>query len=164
MDILAHSLWAIAVIPGEQIAGKIILGIMPDLAVFGPNLLVIAIKGKKLPRFKTRENMMDWFEKKDNRWVKTLYRWTHSLVIWSLLIMAGFFLCKYHGYPPPWFLLAAPLHILLDIPTHTKKSFPVEFLTPLSSFQLDGIHWSQKWVLIINYLIVSAILLFRYIL
>jgi len=163
MDVLAHSLWAIAVLPGDQIAGKIVFGIMPDLAVFGPNLIIMALTKKRFPKFEDRDQMMKWFDKKGNHWVKTLYRWTHSLLVWALLCMAAFLYCRYTGISPPWFLLAAPLHILLDIPTHNKKSFPVQFLTPLSRLQIDGIHWTNKGIMIVNYSLIAIILLFRYV-
>jgi hypothetical protein len=163
MDVLAHSLWAIAVLPGEKIAAKIIFGVIPDLAVFGPNLLIMLLKHKKLPKFEDRQQMMDWFDKKDNRWVKDLYRWTHSLIIWAVMIVAAFIYCRNTGISPPWFLLGAPLHIILDIPTHTKNSFPVQFLTPISKLQINGIHWTKKWVLLLNYLLIILILLFRYV-
>jgi hypothetical protein len=162
MDVLAHSLWAIAVLPGEQYLGKVLFGIIPDLAVFGPNLLIIALRKEKLNRSRDREEMMKWFAKKENRWVKELYRWTHSLIVWAAIIIAAFFYCQRSGSPPPWFLLGAPLHILLDIPTHTRRSFPVQFLTPFSTFQVDGIHWSNKKVLILNYVIIFLILIIRF--
>ncbi len=162
MDVLAHSLWAIAVLPGDQIAGKVIFGIIPDLAVFGPNLLVMALRKEKMGNSRNREEMMKWFARKENRWVKDLYRWTHSLVIWAVVITAAFLYSQKSGSPPPWFLLGAPLHIILDIPTHNKKSFPVQFLTPLSNLQVDGIHWSNKGVLILNYGLLAAILILRF--
>ena len=163
MDVLAHSLWAVAVLPGDQIAGKVIFGIMPDLAVFGPNLIVMLVKRKKFPKFDDRQQMMEWFDKKDYRWVKTFYKWTHSLIVWALIITAAFLYCRNSDISPPWFLLGAPLHIILDIPTHNKRSFPVQFLTPISKLQVEGIHWSKKWVLILNYVIIAIILLIRYI-
>jgi len=163
MDVLAHSLWSIAVLPGDQIAGKVIFGILPDIMVFAPNLIVYLLRNKKFTRFESREQMMEWFDRKDNRWVKTLYRWTHSLVVWSVIVLTGFLFCNNSSNAPPWFILAAPLHILMDIPTHTKSSFPVKFLTPFSSFQIDGFHWSQKWALLINYLLISIIIILRFV-
>ncbi|MFC1887824.1 hypothetical protein ACFLYK_03345 [Candidatus Cloacimonadota bacterium] len=163
MDILAHSLWSIALIPGDQIAAKVVLGLTPDLAVFGPQLLLMIFKKKSRPKFKDREQMMEWFDRKDNRWVKTLYRWTHSLVIWTVLIIPAFILFSKSGSPPPWFLLGAPLHIILDIPTHTKKSFPVQFLTPFSRLQINGFHWSGRNMLILNYSLIAIAILLRYV-
>lgn len=162
MDVLAHSLWAIAVLPGEQYLAKVLFGIAPDLAVFGPNLLVIALRKEKMQRPGDREEMMQWFDKKQNRWVKVLYRWTHSLIVWAVIITAAFIFCHNRGTSPPWFLLAAPLHIILDIPTHNKKSFPVQFLTPLSNMQVEGIHWSKKGILILNYVLIFIILVLRF--
>ncbi|MBN2460663.1 MAG: hypothetical protein JXB60_03565 [Candidatus Cloacimonetes bacterium] len=151
MDILSHSLWSLALLPGPPVFSKVVMGLLPDLSVFGTGLVVQTIKGQKQPRFQSREQMLQWFDKKDNRWIKGLYSWTHSLIIWICILIPVIIIyrCSYRAMP--WFMLAAPLHIIMDIPTHTRDSFPVRFLTPLSRFQINGIHWSRKNAMILNY-------------
>lgn len=161
MDILAHSLWSLALLPGPPAVEKVVFGIMPDLAVFLPALAYNTVIGKRQPRTRSRTEMMAWFDRQDNRWIKHLYRWTHSLVVWSLLLIPVFFLLLKLNGSPPWFLLATPLHILMDIPTHTHDSFPVSFLTPISAYRVNGFHWIEGRVLAANYLLLSTVILLR---
>lgn len=43
------------------------------------------------------------------------------------------------------------IHILIDIPTHSDKFFPTQFLWPLSNYKFYGIIWATPWFMIINY-------------
>ena len=161
MDIMAHSLWTLVLLPGPPSIAKVAFGIAPDVAVFATSLTVQAVKGKMQPRFKTRGEMMEWYNKKENRWVINLYKWTHSLLIWSIILIPIFVYYHFYLNQTPWFLLAAPLHILMDIPTHTNNSFPVQFLTPLSTFKVNGMHWSKPLVFIGNYVLIIIVIYFR---
>ncbi|MCF7859257.1 MAG: hypothetical protein K9N07_08030 [Candidatus Cloacimonetes bacterium] len=161
MDIMAHSLWSLALLPGPPSVAKVALGIAPDVTVFAASLTVQAIKGRFQPNFKTRKEMMQWYEQEDKHWVLNLYKWTHSLIIWSLVIVPIIVYSIIYVNLFPWFLLAAPLHILMDIPTHDHKSFPVEFLTPLSHYKLNGFHWSKPLVFGGNYIVLFFVEFFR---
>ncbi len=161
MDIMAHSLWSLALLPGSPSVAKVVLGIAPDVAVFATSLTVQAIKGKMQPGFKTRQEMMEWYNKKENRWVLNLYKWTHSLIIWIVILLPIFAYYYFYQNKIPWFLLAAPLHILMDIPTHNNNSFPVQFLKPFSTFKINGLHWSKPIVFIGNYILIIIVIYFR---
>jgi hypothetical protein len=161
MDIMAHSMWALVLLPGPLTASKVILGIAPDLSVFATSVFVQIIQKNRTPKFKSRSEMMNWFHKSDNKWVLKLYSWTHSLVIWAIILFPLILIITKLQGNFPWFLLAAPLHILLDIPTHTKDSFPVRFLTPISRFQINGIHWSKTWLIILNYFMITVVFFSR---
>ena len=161
MDIMAHSLWSLVLLPGPPSIAKVVFGIAPDVAVFATSLTVQAFKGKMQPGFKTRQEMMEWYNKKENRWVLNLYKWTHSLIIWAVILIPIFTYYHFYQNQIPWFLLAAPLHILMDIPTHNNNSFPVQFLTPLSNFKVNGLHWSKPLVFIGNYILIIIVIYFR---
>lgn len=161
MDIFAHSLWSLVLLPGPPDLAKVAFGIAPDVAVFATSLVVQAVKGKMQPGFKTREEMMQWYMRKENRWILKLYKWTHSLVVWTALIIPLFLLWINFTGKVPWFLLAAPLHILMDIPTHDNNSFSVQFLTPLSKFKVNGLHWSTPFVFAGNYALIIGVFFFR---
>ena len=158
---MAHSLWSLVLLPGPPSIAKVTLGIAPDAAVFATSLTVQALKGKMQPRFKTRQEMMEWYHRKENRWVINLYKWTHSLIIWILLLIPIFAYYLFFWNQVPWYLLAAPLHILMDIPTHDRNSFPVQFLNPFSGFQFNGMHWSKSKVFIGNYVLLILAIYFR---
>ena len=76
-----------------------------------------------------------------------LYQFSHSLVIF----VAVFGIVWLIRHEPSWVMLGWPLHILIDIPTHTTRFFATPFLWPISSYQFDGISWGQRWFLILNY-------------
>ena len=161
MDVFAHSLWSLILLPGPPSVEKVALGIAPDVIVFVTSLAKQAIKGKMQPGFKTRQEMMEWYNKKENRWVLNLYKWTHSLIIWAVILIPVFVYYYFYQNQIPWFLLAAPLHILMDIPTHNNNSFPVQFLTPFSNFKVNGLHWSKPMVFIGNYVLIIIVIYFR---
>ena len=161
MDIMAHSLWSLVLLPGPPSIAKVVLGIAPDVTVFATSLTVQTLRGKMQPGFKTRQEMMEWYDRKENRWVLNLYKWTHSLIIWVLLLIPLFAYYLYFLDQVPWYLLAAPLHILMDIPTHDRNSFPVQFLTPVSTLRINGLHWSKAWVFIGNYVLIILVIYFR---
>ena len=161
MDIMAHSLWSLVLLPGPPSVAKVIFGIAPDVTVFATSLTIQAFKGKMQPSFKTRQEMMEWYNKKENRWVINLYKWTHSLIIWTAILIPVFAYYYFYLNQIPWFLLAAPLHIFMDIPTHNNNSFPVQFLTPLSTFKVNGMHWSKPIVFIGNYVLIIMFIYIR---
>ena len=156
MDILSHALWSLVLLPGPASVEKAAVGMSPDLIVFIPGFISTLLKKKDRPSQRSREEMMKWFHRKDNQWIINFYRWTHSLVVWTALSIPLILLIRIRSGLFPWFLLAAPLHIIMDIPTHTHDSFPVQFLTPFSRMKIDGIHWSETRILALNY---TAILL-----
>lgn len=43
------------------------------------------------------------------------------------------------------------LHIVLDVPTHSNDYYPVPFLYPLTYWAIDGIAWTNPWLLGANY-------------
>ncbi len=97
-----------------------------------------------------------------------LYNYSHSLVLF-LIIFGGIFVIRYlrnhhklWWQLVPWVMLAWPLHILADIPTHSTSFYPTPFLWPLSSFKVNGFSWSHPVFMTANYglLIVVTIILF----
>jgi hypothetical protein len=161
MDVMAHALWSLALLPGKPAITKVAFGIAPDVLVFATSLTIQAVKGKMQPGYKTREQMMNWYHRDENKWVLNLYKYTHSILIWSAVIIPIFVYFYYFRNTTPWFLFAAPLHILMDIPTHDKNSFPVQFLTPVSKFKFNGMHWSKPIVFVSNYILIIIVIYIR---
>ncbi|HLA39458.1 MAG TPA: hypothetical protein VJ417_05640 [Candidatus Glassbacteria bacterium] len=140
MDTLAHGLW------GGMIAGwkkrfglAFLFGMAPDLLSFGLWMAIRWMHGQLQQGRPNLHALPDWLH--------TAYNFTHSLIIigsiWALL----------------WWWqreLAVPfsawiIHILCDIPTHTRRFFPTPFLFPLSDFTVNGFSWGQRWFMILNY-------------
>jgi hypothetical protein len=86
-------------------------------------------------------------------YVHQLYDVTHSLVV----ALGVFGLVWLVTKKPMLELLAWPLHILVDIPTHSSEFFPTPFLWPLSDFSIDGVSWGQPIIFIPNVLLLIAL-------
>jgi hypothetical protein len=52
-------------------------------------------------------------------------------------------------------LFAWPLHILIDIPTHTSAFFPTPFLWPLSDYRISGVSWTTRWFFLTNVVVLA---------
>lgn len=75
-------------------------------------------------------------------WAQVLYDSTHSLVVFAAAFLLIWALAK----KPAWVVGAWGLHILIDIPTHSKDLFPTPFLWPFFEFKVDGVAWSNPMV------------------
>ncbi len=150
MDTFAHALWSYIIFHNSEFVWYAVLaGILPDVLSWGIYMVVgfYQHKGKK------------WGKpdiKSIPRWVFTLYGITHSIFSMILVftitsILLGEF---------PYFLLAWPIHVLIDIPTHSRDFLPTPFLWPVSDWKFPGFSWGQKWFMIVNYsLLVIAFLI-----
>jgi len=142
MDVFAHGLWSYAILRKSKAPGLVIVtGMLPDLIPFIAYFIdQICIKGIKVkfgpPPLETIPN-----------YVFTAYNLSHSLVIVTLVFGLVFILTR----EIPLFLWAWPIHIAMDILTHTKAYFPTKFLYPLSKFHINGINWGARWFMVINY-------------
>ena len=147
MDILAHSLWGFIVF--NKLKNKflvILFAVIPDLLSFGPLFLMNIITGT--PRMGKPELSLI------PDYVFLSYNLTHSLVVAFMVILAVYIITKKIHY----FLLAWPLHIFIDIFTHTKEFFPTPFLYPLSEFKLSIISWANPTFMAINYGLIAILL------
>lgn len=90
------------------------------------------------------------------KWVYRLYNYTHSLFVFALI--AGLIYLFFGEIPV--YLWAWPLHILIDIPTHSRKFLPTPFLWPFSDWKFPGISWGTRWFLISYWIILIVCLVF----
>jgi len=153
MDILSHILitnLAFKELPIEQRGLAIFLGVLPDLISFCPVLNFDFLK--KLLFFKKIPH--SYFPKK----VFLIYKITHSLVIWLIIELLLYI------FGINWLAiigLSWGLHIVLDIFTHnSNNAMSTMVFWPIFDVKLPGIVWSNKWFLLVNYLIIG---LFYYI-
>ncbi len=151
MDIFAHFFWTYALFHKTKKPWLAALfGIVPDLLSFGMLFVINIFTGKffgrpelsSVPSFVTKS-----------------YNFTHSLIIFSIILLIIYLITKKVYI----FLLGWPLHILLDIPSHTNKFFPTPFLFPISGYTFSGVSWANPIFMIINYslLIIIYIIIFR---
>jgi hypothetical protein len=152
MDILAHFLWTFGIFFKQKKAWLFgLIGILPDIISFGPHFVYsLATVGIRRGRPEAH-SFPDY--------INTMYNITHSFVIFLIVLALAYFLFKNYAI----FLLPWGIHILIDIPTHSKAFFPTPFLWPISYFMIDGISWGTPWFMITNYTLIVLFFVFRFV-
>ena len=180
MDTLAHGLWATAAAKANNRFAQrkfrtgwfVFWGVLPDLFSFTPAVawLVwqVIIEGVPFAEVPRPELLPPEVRKTFPvfRLTNALYYLSHSLIIFAgifLLVWAirRYWLKSRQAVPMNgslmraggayWEMTGWMLHILIDIPTHTRRLYPTPFLWPLSDFTIDGISWGRPWFLALNY-------------
>ena len=138
VDTVAHGIFSYLIFSKIKDKGKIwlavLFGILPDLLSWTVFLIFLIFTGSfSFGRPDLHMNPPDW--------VFTLYGISHSLIVFAIIFGAVYIFMK----KAPIFMLAWPLHILIDIPTHSKDFLPTPFLWPVSSWRFPGISWGTPW-------------------
>lgn len=152
MDTFSHALW------GKGLFGyrkyrwfSIFFGALPDLLSFGLYFLfnlLISSDGLKTGKPSLDEIPI---------WVFRLYDFSHSIIVALIFILIVYRFNKDFCFP----MLAWPLHILLDFPTHSKAYFPTPIFWPISDFKFDGIPWSNPYIWFANVFCILIIFIYR---
>lgn len=163
MDIFAHGLWTAAAARGAnkkaarriRVGWAAFFGAFPDLFAFTIPFCVVlwgrltgAIEAVPQPR------SLPHFEL-----ASQLYQISHSLFTFAAVFGLAWLVAR----RPVLELLGWPLHILIDVPTHTLRFFPTPFLWPVSYYRFSGISWGNRWFMLSNYsaLVIVYVLLWR---
>lgn len=158
MDIFSHGLYG-GVAFGRKsrvsYAKSFFFGIMPDLFSFGILFGLSALSLVSGPHFRTGAPAVHEVP----AYISSLYSITHSLVIASVVIGIVWMVRKKFLIE----LFAWPLHILVDIPTHSSAFFPTPFLWPLSDFTMNGVSWGQPMIFYPNIAILIVLYLWWYV-
>jgi hypothetical protein len=150
MDTLSHALY------GKGIFGyrkyrwfSFLFGAIPDLLSFGVYFVFqILSSGLDLEKL---------FSEKIPLWVYSLYDISHSLVIAFIFIGIAYNVNKDFAWP----MLGWPLHIVIDLFTHSIEFFPTPIFWPISNYRFDGIPWSNPYVLMFNFVLIILIFIIR---
>ncbi len=86
---------------------------------------------------------------------QNLYVVSHSLVIFAIVFFITWKILK----RPAFELLGWPLHILIDIPTHSYEFYPTPVFWPISTASLDGAEWKNPLVFGLNFLALAIVYL-----
>lgn len=157
MDTLSHGLYG-GVAFGRQSRSSywlaFLFGVAPDLFSFGVFMVLTWLGVFERP---------DWSAGPPDpsaipAFVHAAYDASHSLVVFA----AAFALVWLIRRKPLMEMLAWPLHILVDIPTHSERFFPTPFLWPLSDFHVDGHPWSDPRIFIPNVILIALLYLWFY--
>lgn len=73
-------------------------------------------------------------------WMATLHYAFHSF---PMLVCGAVVAWAIYGQWPREEFEAWGLHILIDIPTHSRRRWGPQFLWPLSAFAVDGVSWAE---------------------
>ena len=152
MDIISHGLYG-----GVSFGRKskmsywkaFFFGIMPDLFSFGILFIFSILSFTSGPDFSLHHPDSTSIP----AYVHSLYNITHSLIIASIMIgilwiLRGKLLIE---------LFAWPLHILVDIPTHSSEFFPTPFLWPVSPYHFNGVSWGSLYIFLPNIVLLSVL-------
>ncbi len=91
--------------------------------------------------------------------VNAAYNGTHSLVVFAIVFGLVWLTRK----KPLYEMLGWPLHILVDIPTHSEKFFPTPFLWPVSDFHVNGHNWGDPIIFVPNLILLAGLYVWFYV-
>jgi hypothetical protein len=153
MDTLSHGLYG-GITAGRKsrrdFAIAFFFGVMPDIAAFGPYMLLSILGVFSFSREAGGKPDPDLIPS----FVYGIYSVTHSAVVYAIVVSLIYTLGKRHL---AWLTIGWPLHIIVDIPTHTHEFFPTPFLWPLSRYTVDGISWGTPWIFFPNVALLIAL-------
>ena len=154
MDTFSHALYGKGFFGYRKYRwASFLFGALPDLSSFGVYFLV--------------QLFSNFYKLKYGRpsieeipiWVIELYNISHSLITAFVFIAIVYFVKKDLSWP----MLAWPVHIIIDLFTHSIEFFPTPIFWPLSNYRFDGIPWSNIYVFITNIIMIFLIFFYRYI-
>jgi len=152
VDVLSHALWSFIAFRKKaekwDIKRAVFFGILPDLFSWTIYLFYLLINGFKVIGKPPLENVPEW--------VFTLYGITHSLIIFGFVVLILFIIKR----KVPVYIFAWALHILIDIPTHSREILPTPFLWPISGWQFPGVSWGTPWLFALNWGLLIGILVY----
>ncbi len=158
MDFVSHALWG-GVSFGRSSKQTFLLAagisILPDLLTEGLFMVLYILGVGGMPGWeKGHPNITDY-----PIFAQNLYNVTHSLLVFTILFLVIWAIAR----KPIWLVAAWGLHILIDIPTHSKALFPTPFLWPFSDFKVDGIGWDHPAILVVDaFLLLAAYAVWLY--
>jgi hypothetical protein len=151
MDILAHSLWAVAAAKGKrELGGRQIpvwwtvwWAVFPDVLAFSP-WVALALWGLLAG---------DGLRIRPAHLPVPLYPLGHSAVVFA----AVFGLVWAVQRRLPVAMLGWLLHIVIDVFTHSDRFYATRFLWPLSGAHVNGIAWRTPWFFALTYAALAAV-------
>ncbi len=155
MDIVSHGMWgglAFGRAHKKSFWTAFIFGISPDLFSFGIFSIMNVLGLVSGPDWSAGTPDMSSIPS----YVHQLYNVTHSLFVFALVFCLVWAIRK----KPLYEMLAWPLHILMDIPTHSIKFFATPFLWPFTDYKVDGTSWSHPFIFFPNWILIICFYLY----
>ncbi len=149
MDLVSHALWGGMALGRRSKRVFLVaagISLLPDVLTEGLFAVLYLMNIGGMPGWEHGHPNITLYP----HWAQVSYNATHSLVVFTIGFLLIWALAK-----PVWVAGAWGLHILIDIPTHSKNLFPTPFLWPLSEFKVDGVAWSNPMVLGVNVILLG---------
>lgn len=146
MDFFAHGFWSYILFHNTKKPWiAVFFGLLPDLTSW----FIFAIYNIMTKGHLGEPNVANIPD-----WTFRLYNISHSLIIALVVIGVVYIILK----KMPWYMLAWPFHIIVDVPTHTRSFLPTPFLWPLSNWSFPGISWADWRFMFFNYILIVSLL------
>ena len=150
MDTLSHALYGKGLFGYKKYRWySVFFGIIPDIFSFGIYFIYLIVFSEFEFGRPSREELPYW--------VYDLYDISHSMVTALVFIAIAYKINKDFAWP----MLAWPMHIVVDFFTHSIEFFPTPILWPISDYRFDGVPWSNPYVLVINFVLIFVIFIYR---
>ena len=150
MDTLSHALYGKGLFGYKKYRWySFFFGIIPDILSFGIYFIYLIVFSEFEFGRPSREELPYW--------VYDLYDISHSMVTALVFIAIAYKINKDFAWP----MLAWPMHIIVDFFTHSIEFFPTPILWPISDYRFDGVPWSNPYVLVINFVLIFVIFIYR---
>jgi len=159
MDIVSHGLWTHVAFRAARQTKKAILiallfGVAPDLVSFGSDFVLELTGIGKLLGIPTLFNHWRNGIGAIPHYVYVVYDVSHSLLIFLAAFFAFWLLRKRAFF---WPMASWGLHILIDIPSHSRQFFATPFLWPISDYRVNGINWGTPAFFFANWVVLLAL-------
>lgn len=153
MDYFAHGFWAYIFFHRiKKPIYAVLCALIPDTFSWGIYLFVLLFTGGFTPGRPDIASIPGW--------VWTLYGVSHSIFTAGVVILAIYLITKKLKKKFPIYVLAWPLSILMDIPTHSREIFPTPFLWPISDWKFPGYSWGNGAFMIVNWTLIFLCLIY----
>lgn len=151
MDYFAHGAWSyLAFYKRKKVWWAVFFGVLPDTISWVPFFiyrLVTQSFGFSKPELVMVPD-----------WVHLLYGFSHSIIICAAVFLIVYLVKG----KVPYFMWSWPLlHILIDVPTHTREFLPTPFLWPISEWRFPGISWGTPWFMALNYTLLISFFVYK---
>ena len=150
MDIGSHGLWggiAFGRRSRRSFWTAFVFGALPDFIPFAPFVIHQALQAEGIFNFGPHiAGALPGY-------VYEAYSVTHSLVVFAFV----YGIVRAIRGRPVREMRAWGLHVLMDIPFHSKAVFPTPFLWPLSDYSFDGVLWSTPVIFIPNIILLLCL-------
>lgn len=151
MDYFSHGIWSYIFYHRKKVPlYAVLFGILPDTVGWVPFVLYKMVTDPSSFGPPNPVTIPDW------AWVS--YGVSHSFLVFGVVAVLILIVKK----SIPIYIWAWPLHIAIDIFTHTREYLATPFLWPVSGYKFSGINWASPSFMIPNVIAMISFLIYIY--